>query len=178
MIFIKIKKSPYLIFFLAILIQSCKDKPPVITEKDRQENAGKLIEINRILIKKDKQRITGYIERNNLDMKETGTGLWYDIEKQGDGEFATKGRFATIGYSVSLLDGTPCYSSKSEGPKTFRIGMGGIEAGLEEGILLMKKGGAAKFILPPHLAFGLPGDGKKIPARAILVYKVELISLQ
>ena len=56
--------------------------------------------------------------------------------------------------------------------------MGGVESGLEEGILLMKTGGKAKFILPPHLAYGLPGDGKKIPARAILVYDVELLSIQ
>jgi len=172
------KKYCFLILFFTFLNQACKEKTPAISEKDRQENAGKLININRILIKKDQKRIIGYIERKNLKMKETGTGLWYEIEKQGDGEMATKGKFATLDFSVSLLDGTPCYSSKSEGAKTFRIGMGGVESGLEEGILFLKTGGKARFILPPHLAYGLPGDGKKIPARAILVYEVELLSLQ
>jgi FKBP-type peptidyl-prolyl cis-trans isomerase FkpA len=153
-------------------------KPTVLTEQDRQENTGKLVEINRILVKKDQQRIAGYLERKNLKMKETGTGLWYNIEKQGDGQLAAKGKTAVIEYTVSLLDGTVCYSSKTEGTKTFRIGMGGVESGLEEGILLMKTGGKATFILPPHLAYGLPGDGKKIPARSILLYEVELLSLQ
>jgi FKBP-type peptidyl-prolyl cis-trans isomerase FkpA len=166
------------IIFLFLIVLACKDKPQPISEKDRQENASKMIEINRILIKKDKQRIIGYLERNNLHMTETGTGLWYMIEKQGSGEFASKGKMATIGYSVSLLDGTLCYDSKKEGAKTFRIGMGGIESGLEEGVLLLKTGALAKFILPPHLAYGLPGDGKKIPGRAILVYEVELLSLE
>jgi FKBP-type peptidyl-prolyl cis-trans isomerase FkpA len=173
-----LKKYTLFVLMLVLTLQSCKDKKPVISEKDRQENAGKFIEINRILIKKDKQRIIGYIERNNLHMTETGTGLWYVIEKQGEGEYAVKGKTATINYSVSLLDGTLCYTSKNEGSKTFRIGMGGLESGIEEGILLMKTRGMAKFILPPHLAHGLPGDGNKIPARAILVYEVELLSLQ
>jgi FKBP-type peptidyl-prolyl cis-trans isomerase len=78
---------------------------------------------------------------------------------------------------VSLLDGTECYNSDREGPKIFTIGRGGVESGLEEGILLMKEGSRAKFIMPPYLAHGLPGDGKRIPARAIIVYDVELISL-
>jgi FKBP-type peptidyl-prolyl cis-trans isomerase FkpA len=170
------KYCSIVLFFL--LLMACKEKPRAISEKDRQENAGKFIEINRTLIKKDQKRIIGYIERSKLKMVETGTGLWYAIGNAGNGNFAAKGNLATIEYSVFLLDGTLCYSSKVEGPKTFKIGMGGVESGLEEGILLMKKGSKAKFIMPPHLAHGLPGDGKKIPPRAILVYEVELIELQ
>jgi FKBP-type peptidyl-prolyl cis-trans isomerase FkpA len=178
MTFIKIKKYFCLIVFLALLIQSCKDKPPVITQKDRMENEQKFIEINRELIRQDKQKILDYIRRNNLNMKETGTGMWYSIEKQGNFQSAKEGKLVTINYTISLLDGTPCYSSKNDGVKEFIIGKGGVEKGLEEGILLLKTGGKAKFILPPHLAHGLPGDGKKIPARAIIVYEVELLSLQ
>jgi FKBP-type peptidyl-prolyl cis-trans isomerase FkpA len=175
-----IKTSKYFcsIIFLFLLLTACKNKPVSISETDRQDNASKFVDINRALVKKDQQRILGYIERMNLKMKETGTGLWYEIVNEGTGRFAKKGDLATIEYSVSLLDGTTCYSSKTEGPKTFKIGMGGVESGLEEGILLMTLGSKAKFIMPPHLAHGLPGDGKKIPARAILVYEVGLIELQ
>jgi FKBP-type peptidyl-prolyl cis-trans isomerase FkpA len=52
-----------------------------------------------------------------------------------------------------------------------------VEAGLEEGILLMHKGGKAKFILPSHLAFGLIGDQNKIPGKSTLIYDVNLIDL-
>jgi FKBP-type peptidyl-prolyl cis-trans isomerase len=53
-----------------------------------------------------------------------------------------------------------------------------VESGLEEGILLLREGDKAKFILPPHLAHGLLGDDNKIPARSIIVYDLELLSLE
>ena len=84
---------------------------------------------------------------------------------------------ATINYSISLLDGTECYNSDDSGPRQFKIGQGGVESGLEEGILFMHEGDKARFIMPPHLAHGLLGDNHKIPARAIIIYEVELIKL-
>jgi FKBP-type peptidyl-prolyl cis-trans isomerase len=53
-----------------------------------------------------------------------------------------------------------------------------VESGLEEVILFLKKGDRAKIIIPSHLAFGLVGDGNKIPAMATLVYDLELIELK
>ena len=63
--------------------------------------------------------------------------------------------------------------------KQFRIGQGGVESGLEEGVLLLlHEGDKATFIMPPHLAHGLPGDGNRIPARSIIVYEVELVKVE
>jgi FKBP-type peptidyl-prolyl cis-trans isomerase len=60
--------------------------------------------------------------------------------------------------------------------KEFLIGQSDVEAGLEEGIRLMRTGDRAKLILPSRLAFGLLGDGKKIPPGATLVYDIELVA--
>jgi FKBP-type peptidyl-prolyl cis-trans isomerase len=110
-------------------------------------------------------------------MEETPTGLWVGISGRGTGEKAQPGMTAAIKYRLSLLDGTICYDSDSLGLKTFRIGHGGVESGLEEGILLLREGDRATFIMPPHLAHGLPGDGNRIPARSIIMYDVELVKL-
>jgi FKBP-type peptidyl-prolyl cis-trans isomerase len=40
---------------------------------------------------------------------------------------------------------------------------------------MLKQGAEATFILPPFLAFGLIGDGKKIPSRAVIVYNVNIL---
>jgi FKBP-type peptidyl-prolyl cis-trans isomerase FkpA len=135
------------------------------------------MEVNRLLVKKDSARIAQYIKERNWDMNETNTGLWYMIYEKGTGDKSKEGLYATINYNVELLDGSQCYSSDSLGPKRFKIGRGSVESGLEEGILLLKEGDKARFILPPHLAHGLVGDDNKIPARSIIVYDVELISL-
>ncbi len=110
-------------------------------------------------------------------MTTSGTGLWYQIYQKGNGAPAKTGKMASINYKVWLLDGTLCYSSDSLGMKKFRIGKGGVEKGLEEGILLMRVGDKARFIMPPHLADGLIGDQDKIPPRSIILYEVELVQI-
>lgn len=169
----------YIALFLLIpvLLFSCRnnvrdqDKKPVVIDKET------LISTNRYIIQKEIERIGNYVERRGWDMDTTRSGLWYMIIEKGTGTDALKGKIATIEYQISLLDGTVCYSSEQTGPKQFTIGFGGVESGLEEGILLLKEGAKARFILPPYLAYGLLGDEKKIPSMATLVYNVELVSI-
>jgi FKBP-type peptidyl-prolyl cis-trans isomerase len=70
-----------------------------------------------------------------------------------------------------------CYTSGNLGEKKFSVSQGGVESGLEEGILMLRVGDKARFIMPPHLAHGLLGDQKKIPPRAIIVYEVEITNI-
>jgi FKBP-type peptidyl-prolyl cis-trans isomerase FkpA len=157
---------------------TCRQKEKPVTDEQYIATEKKMVEVNRILLKKDQQRIKGYIERQGLDMRETQTGLWYLIEEEGTGTKASEGKIARIAYRVSLLDGKECYNSDTRGIKEFIIGKGGVESGLEEGILMLREGSKAKFIMPPHLAHGLPGDGDCIPPRAIIQYNVEVLSIK
>jgi FKBP-type peptidyl-prolyl cis-trans isomerase FkpA len=171
-------KIHILIVVFLLLGISCKNNRDKEKHPRNKEEVKKQMEdVNRILIKKDHEQIKGYAARHGWKMVETETGLWYEIITEGNGRQAAKGLLATINYSVSLMDGTLCYSSQKKGPKTFLIGQGNVESGLEQAILLLKEGSKARFILPPHLAYGLPGDGDKIPSRSIIIYEVELISL-
>lgn len=136
-----------------------------------------LIKVNKYLVGQDADMIRKYIKRRDWQMKSTETGLWYMIYEKGNGVHAITNKIATIKYKVYLLDGTLCYTSEKLGPKKFTLGKGGIERGLEEGLLLMHVGDKARFILPPHLAQGLTGDGNKIPPRSIILYDVELIQI-
>lgn len=166
-----------MIFISLFLACRTERKPSDITEEKLSESREKLVEVNKILVKKDAERIEAFVDRQNWDMLETQTGLWYMIYQRGEGAEAQPGMIATINYSIFLLDGTECYSSDETGPRQFKIGQGGVESGLEEGILLMHEGDKARFIMPPHLAHGLVGDNNKIPPRAIILYEVELIKL-
>jgi FKBP-type peptidyl-prolyl cis-trans isomerase len=137
-----------------------------------------LVGANRLLVKKDNEKIRAFVQRNNWNMHQTSSGLWYMVIHEGSGRHARAGDMITIAYRLELLDGTLCYSSDSLGLKNFRIGQGGVESGLEEGVLLLKKGDSARFILPPHLAHGLTGDGNRIPARSVIRYEVDIIDLK
>lgn len=161
---------------LVLFMCNCKmqsnepQKRRPVTEED-------LILANRQLVGRDAAAIKDYVELNELNMIETLTGMWYQIDEDGSGRLAKKNDIVEIAYDIYLLDGTPCYSSDKLGNKSFKIGQGGVESGLEEGILLLKVGSKATFIMPPHRAYGLVGDDDKIPGRTTILYKVEVISL-
>ncbi len=137
-----------------------------------------LLRTNRYLVEKDEERIRRFAERHGWQMTRSNTGLWYQIYEHGTGLRVAEGKKVTIGYEVRLLDGTLCYSSKEKGPKTFITGHGSVERGLEEGILLMRQGDKAHLILPPFLAYGVPGDRKMIPPRSVIVYDIEVLKVE
>ncbi len=158
-------------------IMSCRNTPKEKSKDEVARQNESLLNINKYLVGKDADIIRAYAERRGWKMTTTQTGLWYLINNEGTGKPVQTGKMAEIKYKVSLLDGTLCYSSDTLGPKIFKIGQGGVESGLEEGILLLHEGGKGIFILPPHLAHGLMGDENKIPRRTIILYEVELIRI-
>lgn len=170
------------IFFsllILLLLASCEG------HKSRKNESGEitpslkesLLNANKQAVKAENEQIEQFIERYNWNMKETGSGLRYNIYEHGIGERATTGKIATLKFEVLLITGDIIYSSEKDGLKEFMIGRGGVESGLEEGILLLRVGDRAKFIIPSHLGFGLLGDQDKIPPKSTLIYDIELISL-
>jgi len=171
---------PILLFTVLFMFSNCNDKETErkqISQKERDKYAELLEDANRYLTTVDAERIESFAKRRNWEMQTTKTGLWYMIYEKGSGIKAKTGQIALLNYKISLLDGTLCYSSDSLGAKTFAIGHGGVESGLEEGILLLHQGDKARLIMPPFRAHGLLGDMDKIPARSIIVYDIELLKL-
>lgn len=152
------------------------EKEPVIADYVALEK--QMLKINSDLVALEDSIINVFIEHNDWDMEESGTGLRWMIVEKGQGEKAITGQRVNLEYKVYFLDGRLIYSSDVTGPKSFLVGHGGVESGLEEVILFLKLGDKARFILPSHLAYGLQGDGNLIPAKASLLYEVKLIDLE
>ncbi len=165
---------------IVLALYSCKHeykKPKqVVLNQDTVDQ--KLMNINKILVANESEQIEAYIKRYNWEMNTTGSGLRYLIYEKGNGSQTKANSKIKINYRTSLLNGVTVYNSSFDGVKTFVIGKAEVEKGLEEGILLLKVGDKAKFIIPSHLAFGLLGDQKKIPKKATLVYDVELLEVK
>ncbi len=150
-----------------------------------QEQSGRLskpgkkemAELNKYMIQKDRERIGNYIERKGIEMAESPTGLWYLIKKEGSGMYLKDNDRVVMDYECYLLDGTSCYSSGESGPKEVILGRSEMEAGLNQGLKMLKPGGEAIFILPPFLAFGLTGDGNKIPPRSVIIYNISILNI-
>lgn len=161
-----------------VLMLSCSDtnnKQEMIKKIDNQELDKSLEKANRFMLLQESELINDYIVRHKLDVVQTGTGLRYQIVNEGDGECIKKGDKVTLAYELRLLNGDLIYSSENDGYKTFLVGKGGVESGLEEAILKLRKNSVAVLILPSHLAHGLLGDSNRIPPKAALVYKIKVI---
>ena len=160
--------------FLMFSLVSCKEKP-VNNVHGSKPGKIEMADINKYLVQKDRERIKNYIERKNLKMNESSTGLWYQIIKEGSGKTFAENDKVILDYECSLLDGTKCYSSKDIGPKEVVLGRSDIEQGLNEGLRLLKPGAEAILIIPSYLAYGFVGDRKMIPSRAVIVYNVNIL---
>ncbi|MFC2111824.1 FKBP-type peptidyl-prolyl cis-trans isomerase [Bacteroidota bacterium] len=166
-----------LALLLFALLLSCRQAPgeeqaPTLTAEEEKEM---LLRVNKFMVQKDVELIKSYAERREWNMQVSETGLFYDIYEKTDGAAITEGMKVRLNYRLSLLDGTLCYSSEKDGIKEFIMGKSNEISGLEQGMELMRRGEMARFIIPPHLAFGLLGDDNMIPARSIIVYEVELL---
>jgi FKBP-type peptidyl-prolyl cis-trans isomerase FkpA len=164
----------FLFIFLLTALLSCNNTSEK-SVNNRKPGKNEIEELNSYFIQKDRERIQNYIERKNLKMKESSSGLWYLILAEGTGAFFKENDRIIMDYNCSLLDGKTCYSSKNLGPKEVILGEGELEAGLNEGLRLLRPGSEAVFILPPFLAYGLVGDGKSIPPRATIVYEIKIV---
>lgn len=159
--------------FAMLLVASCANEPkPSPPHADLRPGDDTIVKMNRQAVKDETREIDDYIERHHWNLERSSTGLRYYIYPTGSGPKSGKGKLVAITYSVRLLTGEVVAYPGSE--KEFELGRSKVESGLEEGILMMRKGDRAKFIIPSHLAFGLLGDMNKIPPRATLVYEVEL----
>ncbi len=178
-------KVVFKIFLLSLvlvqmsLLSSCDEpKRKHLTARQMKAYEEPLRKVNRYLVKKDEEEIRSYCQRRGWKMQMSKTGLWYACLKETQGQQVQQGDWVEIKFSVSLLNGKTIYDSDSLGTKQFEVGHGGVESGLEEGILMMREHEKYRFIMQPYQAHGLLGDLNKIPARSIIIYNVELLRLE
>ena len=101
------------------------------------------------------------------------TDVW-----EGDGAVAKAGDTVEVHYvGVAYSTGEEFDASWNRGePLQFRLGVGQVIAGWDQGVQGMKVGGRRQLIIPPDLAYGDRGAAGAIAPGETLIFVCDLVS--
>jgi len=114
------------------------------------------------------------------------SGLRYEVltaAKEG-GIQATPGKTVYVHYTGYLNNGsdglgTKFDSSVDRGEKfSFKLGVGQVIRGWDEGVAQMKVGQKIRLYIPAALGYGSRGAGRLIPPNADLIFDIELFDVR
>jgi peptidylprolyl isomerase len=99
---------------------------------------------------------------------------------EGDGAEATAGSTVVAHYvGVAHSSGEEFDASYNRGdPLSFRLGVGQVISGWDQGIRGMKVGGRRQLVIPAHLAYGDRGAPPVIAPGETLIFVVDLVDVR
>jgi FKBP-type peptidyl-prolyl cis-trans isomerase FkpA len=160
-----VKKGEFFKIGVTVLSAMSKDQ----YEKQKAEEA-------QLQTQQESKTIEEYLAKNNLHAQKTPSGLYYIIERQGDGTKTVLGDSVKVDYTGKLLDGKVFDSSHKPGrtPYAFKLGKDPVIQGWVEGLQLFNTGGKGVLLIPSVLGYGSRGNGQ-IPPNSILIFDIELL---
>jgi peptidylprolyl isomerase len=121
------------------------------------------------------------IEKPEIDFPggEPPTDLQITEVWEGNGAEAKAGDMVQVHYvGVAFSTGEQFDASWDRGdPLEFRLGVGQVIAGWDQGVRGMKVGGRRQLIIPPDLAYGDRGAGRDIAPGETLIFVCDLVSV-
>jgi len=109
----------------------------------------------------------------------TASGLKYTDQVIGTGATPQKGQTVTVHYTGTLENGKKFDSSFDHGkPADFKIGVGKVIKGWDEGLMTMKVGGKRRLVIPSKLGYGPEGRAPDIPGNSTLIFDIELLGVK
>jgi FKBP-type peptidyl-prolyl cis-trans isomerase len=165
-------------FFAFCILLSCNNPAPtgvIQNSTTKKEEPDLFILENQKIVELENEDIELFLKRYQWKMKQTNTGLWYEITKNGTGKYIEAGENITLEYHTFLLSAEEIYNSKENGVKQFVVDKSEEIAGLHEVVKVMNKGAEARLIIPSYLAYGATGDGNKIKPYQIILMKIKIV---
>ncbi len=112
--------------------------------------------------------------------EKTDNGIYFKIEKKGNGKKVGSGKKVSVEYKGYLVDGTLFDASKGFHPQgheplEFTTGAGQMIKGFDQMVQEMEYGETRHMVLPPELAYGRQGYPGVIPGNAYICFDVKVV---
>jgi len=114
-----------------------------------------------------------------LASEKTATGIDIKMLRAGDTSgYPTQTQSVAVHYDAYLPDGSKWDSSRERGrPLRFRLGIGQVIPGLDEGVAQLSLGSRARMTIPPEMAYGARGFPGLVPPNTPVDFDIELLEV-
>lgn len=175
---------------LNLLLQGFQDalhqNAPKVTQKEFQATMSALQEQVQQqqkayiaqLAQSNKRTAEEFLTKNKAQPNVTTltSGLQYEVLESGSGASPTLTDIVSVHYKGTFIDGTVFDSSYERNkPQVFPVNR--VIAGWSEVLQLMKVGDKWKVFIPPYLAYGEAGFPPHIEPNTLLIFEMELLSI-
>jgi len=163
---------------LASFLTACDPPVQELLDARPDQVSEQFVKANQYMQQRHQDHIAAFVERVGWEAEVTPSGLWIVHENPGDGTGIRENSRVSYSFESSLLAGTPCYKAGPDKPKQITVGKGGVESGVEQGIVHLRTGSEAVFLIPPHLGHGNFGDRDRIPGNSVLIYRLKVLEVR
>lgn len=158
-----------------LMFASCRDNTPII---DLSENSGtgfkdNMINANRVVIQSENTQIENYIQRHGWTMEKLPCGAFYMVTDQGSSTAIANDDRVEVHYRLEALDGTAFYTHQVD---TVVVGRSQGAVALDQMLTKLCYGSKATLVAPSNSAYGVVGDGDRVAARTVVIYKIDSIN--
>lgn len=155
---------------VVFLFTSCsKPAPQLPANKGSNVDSTQinLQKLNETLALQEDSLIQILVNKQGVTYLKTQNGIWYHKEKETNLDSIIRNKTVSFIYQCYTLDGKIINSGKTQQ----YLGKKEMLKGLEEGLLLMRKGEKMRLIIPWYLAYGMNGKDNIEPYTS-LVYEI------
>ena len=109
-------------------------------------------------------------------IKSLGSGVYYEVVKEGTGNKIQSGKFAKVKYKGELIDGKVFdQNMDAKEPAAMPVGTNQLVKGFELALKSMPIGSTWKVYIPSEMAYGSKGAGEVVPPFSTLIFTIELV---
>ena len=125
----------------------------------------------------DSTDLERYFTAQQISATPAEDGLYFKLDREGKGAYATRGDYVMVAYTGKLLNGQVFDQSADDSPFVFQLGYRQVIRGWEKGIPLFRVGSKGQLFVPAHLGYGSVGAGRAIPPNSDLIYELEVLEI-
>lgn len=154
-----------------LLLVSCGDRTPVIELEPENSELVKenMINANRVVIQSEATQIESYLQRRGWSVQQLPSGACFYLYTPGDGPAILPNDRVQVSYRLEGLDGSPFYTNQVD---TLVVGHHDVTVALDDLLQQLHYGSQAYLIAPSNSAYGVVGDGDRVPSRTVIIYNV------